>query len=83
MPHVALVPFTGLRVREAEMLELGMKLPGLRTRAEALSGLPALGLLTLAGLTPDHWTTSYHPSSDASDLVSEVIEQQPDLVAQE
>ena len=48
MPHVALVPFTGLRVREQEMLELGMTLPGLRQRAEALSALPALGLLTLA-----------------------------------
>jgi hypothetical protein len=28
MPHVVFVPFTGLRVREQEMLELGMSLPG-------------------------------------------------------
>src|SRR5436305_1307177 len=35
MPHVAFVPFTGFRVREPEMLELGMTLPGLRHRAGA------------------------------------------------
>lgn len=60
MPHVALVAFTGIRVREREMLELGMTLPGFRDRAAALARLPALGLLTLAGMTPPHWTCSYH-----------------------
>jgi hypothetical protein len=48
MPHVALVPFTGFRVREADMLALGMTLPGLADRAAAVAQLPALGLLTLA-----------------------------------
>ncbi|MFT5300175.1 MAG: radical SAM superfamily enzyme YgiQ (UPF0313 family) [Mariniblastus sp.] len=81
MPHVAFVPFTGLRVREPEMLALGMTLPGLRTRAEALSGLPALGLLTLAGMTPDHWTCSYHPTSETESLVEDVRQTNPDLVA--
>jgi hypothetical protein len=32
VPHVALVPFTGFQIREREMLELGMALPGLRAR---------------------------------------------------
>ena len=65
MPHVALVPFTGVRVREAEMLVLGMKLPGLQQRGAALAELPALGLLTLAGLNPDNWSASYHPTAAA------------------
>lgn len=60
MPHVALVAFTGIRVREREMLELGMTLPGFRDRAAALARLPALGLLTLAGMTPPRWSCSYH-----------------------
>lgn len=81
MPHVALVPFTGLRVREREMLELGMTLPGLRNRAEALSSLPALGLLTLAGMTPAKWSCSYHPSSETESLVEDVLATKPDLVA--
>ena len=81
MPHVAFVPFTGLRVREREMLALGMSLPGLRTRAEALAGLPALGLLTLAGMTPTQWTCSYHPSSETDSLAEDVLESRPDLIA--
>ena len=81
MPHVALVPFTGLRVREQEMLKLGMRLPGLKKRADALAGLPALGLLTLAGMTPENWTCSYHPSSDSKSLLKDVRATNPDLVA--
>lgn len=58
-----------------------MLLPGLRERAEALSGLPALGLLTLAGMTPESWTYSYHRSSDSETLVEDVLQTKPDLVA--
>jgi hypothetical protein len=48
MPHVALVPFTGLRVGTAEMLAFGMSLPGLRDRGEALT-LPAAPLSLFKG----------------------------------
>jgi hypothetical protein len=43
---------TGFRVREPQMRELGMSLHGLQQRASAIAELPALGVLTLAGLTP-------------------------------
>jgi radical SAM superfamily enzyme YgiQ (UPF0313 family) len=83
VPHVALVPFTGFRVREREMSELGMALPGLQARAGAIARLPALGLLTIAGLNPESWTSSYHESggSDAGALAEQIIEIRPDLVA--
>ncbi len=85
MPHVALVPLTGFRLREPQLAELGMSLPGLRRRAKAIGELPALGLLTLAGLTPDSWTTSYHPATgdEASfaELVETVMANRPRLVA--
>lgn len=83
MPHVALVPFTGFRIREPEMLELGMTLPGLKARAGAIGQLPALGLLTLAGLDTPGWTASYHESggADAEDLADRIIDLRPDLVA--
>jgi radical SAM superfamily enzyme YgiQ (UPF0313 family) len=60
MPRVAMIAMHGFRVRRAEMLALGMALPGLAERAGALGGLPALGLLTLAGMTPTAWEVSYH-----------------------
>lgn len=88
MPHVAFVPFTGLRVHEQELLALGMRLPGLGKRATAIGQLPALGLLTLAGLTPRHWSCSYHPAStpDRQDaeqeaLLAKVVAERPALVA--
>jgi radical SAM superfamily enzyme YgiQ (UPF0313 family) len=64
------------------MLALGMKLPGLRQRGAALAELPALGLLTLAGLNPPSWTASYHPSHSAGEaLLSQVLKTEPTLVA--
>ncbi len=81
MPHVAFVPFTGLRVKEQELLALGMSLPGLRPRAEAISQLPALGLLTLAGLTPPDWTCSYHAGADQDELLARLVDERPTLVA--
>lgn len=82
MPHVAFVPFTGFRVREKEMLSLGMTLPGLKQRAAAVAQLPALGLLTLAGLTPPHWDCSYHEGLRGDEaLAEEVLGRRPTLVA--
>jgi radical SAM superfamily enzyme YgiQ (UPF0313 family) len=82
MPHVALVPFSGFRVREEQMLALGMSLPGLKQRAAAIGQLPALGLLTLAGMTPPPWTCSYHEAICADEaLADEVVRNNPTLVA--
>jgi hypothetical protein len=82
MPHVAFVPFTGFRVREEEMRTLGMHLPGLQQRAGAIGQLPALGLLTLAGMTPEPWTCSYHEIAVADETAWEaVLATEPTLVA--
>jgi radical SAM superfamily enzyme YgiQ (UPF0313 family) len=77
-----MVPFTGFRIREEEMRALGMALPGLKQRAAAIAQLPALGLLTLAGLNPPHWTCSYHEAAHANEaLADEILRQRPTLVA--
>ena len=82
MPHLALVPLTGFRVREAEMQELGMRLPGLQQRAAALAELPALGVLTLAGMTPEHWSRSHHAAAQADEaLADQIAAQRPTLAA--
>ena len=64
------------------MRELGMTLPGFQQRAAAIAELPALGLLTLAGMLPESWTSSYHGAQTADDdFVEEIVSEQPDLVA--
>ncbi len=64
------------------MLELGMSLPGLRQRASALAELPSLGLLTLAGMTPESWTRSWHSVERwDEDLVETILDERPDIVA--
>ena len=82
MPHVAFVPMTGLRVHEEELLDFGMTLPGLKRRADALAELPPLGLLTLAGMTPDNWSCSFHESARFAELlVDEIVDRQPTFAA--
>lgn len=97
MPSVSFIAMHGFRVREPEMLALGMRLPGLVDRAGALAGLPALGLLTLAGMTPADWGVSYRqapgvergsrfddagePVGAMAELVAAVLAERPTLAA--
>ncbi|MBZ0136036.1 MAG: cobalamin-dependent protein [Planctomycetes bacterium] len=82
MPHVALVALTGIRVVDPVLRALGLTLPGLRRRGEAIAMLPALGLLTVAAHTPDHWTQSFHEADAVSpDLVDAITAHSPRLVA--
>jgi radical SAM superfamily enzyme YgiQ (UPF0313 family) len=63
-------------------MELGMSLPGLEDRGRAVGRLPALGLLTLAGMLPAEWTCCYQSVSQVNDtLIDEIVQHQPDLVA--
>jgi radical SAM superfamily enzyme YgiQ (UPF0313 family) len=64
------------------MLELGMSLPGLHDRAQAIGQLPALGLLTLAGMLPQDWTCDYLPFDTIDQFAIEsILARNPDLVA--
>ncbi|NOX53023.1 MAG: radical SAM protein [Planctomycetes bacterium] len=82
MPSVCFVPLCGLRVGHESVLELGMSLPGLWRRGEAVAQLPALGTLTLAGATPEPWQCLYEPSDRVdSRLKEKLASAQPDLVA--
>jgi radical SAM superfamily enzyme YgiQ (UPF0313 family) len=82
MPHVTFVPLTGFRLREEELLALGMSLPGLAPRAKAIGQLPALGLLTLAGMLPEDWTCDYLPAERADEeLIERIAQQRATLVA--
>jgi len=65
-----------------EVRAIGVRLPDLRRRGEAVAGLPALGLLTLAGMLPDDMGCSWHPAARTDDdLVAAVVRPRPGLVA--
>ncbi len=59
MKAVLFLSLSGVRVREAELLKLGMTLPGFVDRGKTIARLPSLGLLTLAALTPPDWEVQY------------------------
>lgn len=82
MPHVAFITLAGFRIVRESLRERGLSLPGFAQRAEALAQLPALGLLTLAGMLPEDWSCSYHSPRDLDDALREtIIAERPDLVA--
>ena len=49
---LGLIAMSGVRVRNPELLAIGLTLPGFVERSQVIASLPSLGLLTLAGLTP-------------------------------
>ena len=54
--NIGLFAMSGIRVCDAELLRLGLTLPGFVERSKTIASLPSLGLLTLAGMTPaKHW----------------------------
>jgi radical SAM superfamily enzyme YgiQ (UPF0313 family) len=56
---IALIAMSGIRCCDAELLEMGLTLPGFVERSKTIASLPSLGLLTLAGMTPDNHQVHY------------------------
>ena len=55
---IGLIAMSGIRACDAELLRLGLTLPGFVERSKTIASLPSLGLLTLAGMTPRGSTRS-------------------------
>jgi radical SAM superfamily enzyme YgiQ (UPF0313 family) len=55
---------SGVRAHNAELTKLGLTLPGFVDRNRIIASLPSLGLLTLAGLTPDRFAIEYYEIAD-------------------
>lgn len=84
MPTITLVAMSGLRVGHKRVLAAGMRLPGLRKRAQALEQLPPLGLLTIAGGIPPEWTLHFvedDVTSPPQQLAEQILDSKPDIVA--
>ena len=71
--RIGLIAMSGVRVQDAELMKLGLTLPGFVERSEVIASLPSLSLLTLAALTPDDVEVSYH---EVDDIDTDVV---PDL----
>ena len=82
MPRVELIAMSGVRIVNPELRAMGLTLPGFIERGQVIASLPSLGLLTLAGATPEHWDVGYH-EVDALDEVQiqALIDRKPTLIA--
>lgn len=61
---IGLIAMSGIRVCDAELLDLGLTLPGFVERSKVIASLPSLGLLTLAGMTPPDCELHYMEVAD-------------------
>jgi radical SAM superfamily enzyme YgiQ (UPF0313 family) len=67
---IGFIALSGVRCRNEKLMELGLTLPGFVQRSKVIASLPSLGLLTLAGLTPENWESTYIEVADIQDLQS-------------
>jgi radical SAM superfamily enzyme YgiQ (UPF0313 family) len=65
---IGLIAISGVRVRNEELLKIGLTLPGFVRRSEIIASLPSLGLLTLAGMTGGEFDVEYREVPDVSAL---------------
>jgi len=76
---LGLIAMSGVRAHNAELMALGLTLPGFVDRSRVIASLPSLGLLTLAGLTPPDLEVQYLEVPDLAQV--EEVPQEFDAVA--
>jgi radical SAM superfamily enzyme YgiQ (UPF0313 family) len=65
---IGLLAMSGIRAHDAELLALGLTLPGFVERSKAIATLPSLGLLYLAAVTPPgHELHYFEAESDGAE----------------
>ena len=64
---LGLLAMSGVRAHDPELTALGLTLPGFVERNQVIASLPSLGLLTLAGATPDDVDIAYIDVPDVHD----------------
>lgn len=66
--RIGLIAMSGIRTCDEELLRLGLTLPGFVERSRVIASLPSLGLLTLAGMTPEKHEVEYIEIPDIKDI---------------
>jgi len=67
MKTIGFIAMSGVRAHNPELTKLGLTLPGFVERNKIIASLPSLGLLTLAGLTPNKFAIEYYEIADLRD----------------
>lgn len=65
---IGFIAMSGVRAQNKELTELGLTLPGFVERNKIIASLPSLGLLTLAGMTPEDFAVEYFEVPDLEAL---------------
>ena len=65
---VGLIAMSGVRAYNEELTMLGLTLPGFVDRNKIIASLPSLGLLTLAGMTPEKIKVEYIEIADIKNI---------------
>src|SRR5712692_5407375 len=68
MKRIGFIAMSGVRAHNPDLTALGLTLPGFVDRNRIIASLPSLGLLTLAGLTPQTYRVEYHEVADLKTL---------------
>jgi radical SAM superfamily enzyme YgiQ (UPF0313 family) len=66
--RIALVAMSGVRACDAELMAIGLTLPGFVERSKVVASLPSLGLVTLAGMTPSEHECCYFEVKELADM---------------
>lgn len=66
--NIGYMAMSGLRLVDADLLELGLSFPAVARRAREIEALPSLGLLTLAGMSPPHIGAEYLEVRELSEI---------------
>jgi radical SAM superfamily enzyme YgiQ (UPF0313 family) len=62
--RIGFIAMSGVRAHNEELTQLGLTLPGFVERNKIIASMPSLGLLTLAGLTPERFDVEYREIAD-------------------
>lgn len=65
---IGLIAMSGIRVCDAELMRLGLTLPGFVERSKVIASLPSLGLITLAAMVRDEHEVEYLEVPDLAEL---------------
>ena len=76
---IGLLAMSGVRAHDAELLALGLTLPGFVERSKIIASLPSLGLLYLAACTPEGHDVRYYEAESSAAAPPELFS--CDLVA--
>jgi len=65
---IGMIAMSGIRCCDERLVRKGLTLPGFVERSKTISSLPSLGLLTLAGMTPNQHEITYLEMQDLQQL---------------